>query len=77
VRTTIVLDDDVYQAAMALARGTGKTLGAALSELARRGLRATQTRKARRGVPVFDVRRGAKVIPGDRARDLLAREGLD
>lgn len=37
MRTTVTLDDDVYEAAKALAKASGKTLGQVLAELARRG----------------------------------------
>ena len=36
MRTTVNLDDDVYQLAMLYATGRGMTLGAALGELVRR-----------------------------------------
>lgn len=38
VRTTLDIDDDVLQAAKALARQTNRTAGAVVSELARRAL---------------------------------------
>jgi hypothetical protein len=37
MRTSVTLDDDVYQLATLYAKGRGVTLGAALSELARKG----------------------------------------
>jgi hypothetical protein len=37
MRTTVTLDLDVYELATLYARGRGVTLGAALSELARKG----------------------------------------
>jgi Arc/MetJ family transcription regulator len=39
MRTTVTLDDDVYEAAMRLARASGERLGKVLSMLARRGLK--------------------------------------
>jgi hypothetical protein len=38
MRTTLSLDDDVVTAAKELAAGEGRSLGAVVSELARRGL---------------------------------------
>ena len=38
MRTTIAIDDDVLLAAKALARRDGSSIGAVISELARRGL---------------------------------------
>ncbi|HRW19419.1 MAG TPA: antitoxin [Dermatophilaceae bacterium] len=40
MRTTLELDDQVLAAARSLARSRGTSLGAAVSELARRGLQA-------------------------------------
>ncbi len=74
MRTTVTLDDDVAQAAQALARGSGKTFGQVLSQLARRGLRAQNEHATRNGLPVFRVSANAPVIPSGRASDLLADE---
>ena len=40
MRTSVTLDEDVYQLATLYAKGRGVTLGAALSELARKGATA-------------------------------------
>jgi hypothetical protein len=40
MRTSVTLDEDVYQLATLYAKGRGVTLGAALSELARKGCTA-------------------------------------
>ena len=40
MRTTLALDDDVLEAARALARQQGSTLGAVISGLARESLRS-------------------------------------
>jgi hypothetical protein len=40
MRTSVTLDEDVYQLATLYAKGRGVTLGAALSELARKGCSA-------------------------------------
>jgi hypothetical protein len=59
MRTTINLDDDILDAARNLARQDGISLGEAVSELARRGLRArvdTATGSApERKLPGFEV----------------------
>ncbi len=77
MRTTLTLDNDVYQSARTLAQSTGRTLGSVVSELARMGLRPRPSRESADGIPAFDVPANAAVIPGDRAADLLAEEGLD
>jgi hypothetical protein len=74
MRTTVTLDDDVFEAARALVRASGRTLGQVLSELARRGLRTRDDFATRNGLPVFDVSPNARVIPSDRASRLLADE---
>jgi hypothetical protein len=38
VRTTLVIDDDVYEIAVEKARHTGESLGKIVSEMARRGV---------------------------------------
>lgn len=74
MRTTVTLDDDVFEAARALMRASGQTLGHVLSQLARRGLRAQDDFATRNGLPVFDVRANAPVIPSGRATELLSEE---
>lgn len=74
MRTTVTLDDDVYQAADALVKASGKTLGQVLSQLARRGLRVRAEFASKNGLPVFKVAPDAPVIPSGRARDLEAEE---
>lgn len=53
MRTTLDLDETVLAAARALARDTGVSLGAAVSDLARRGLRPSANRPPS-GFPVFE-----------------------
>lgn len=70
----MTLDDDVFEAARAQAQASGRNLGEVLSQLARRGLRAS-TQTARRGnLPVFKVRPGAEIIPSSRAKEVLAED---
>lgn len=71
----MTLDDDVYESAQAQARASGMTLGQVLSQLARRGLRASAESAANSGLPVFKVRPDAEIIPSSRARELLAEDG--
>jgi len=74
MRTTVTLEDDVFEAARALMRASGKTLGQVLSELARRGLRAQGDYVTRTGLPVFAVAGNAPIIPSDRASAIVADE---
>ncbi len=74
MRTTLTVDDDVFEAAQALAASSGKKLGQVLSQLARRGLRAEIKKGRKSGLPVFQVAADAEVIPGNRAQRLLAED---
>ena len=78
MRTTVTLDDDVYQAAMHLARNSGERLGKVLSGLARRGLvpAAVPPRKSSRRFPTFDVPPGSPVIPASRIERVIDEEGI-
>jgi len=57
VRTTIDIADDVLQAARELAELRGETLGALISELARKGLEPPAAAATRNGVPLLPQRR--------------------
>jgi hypothetical protein len=79
MRTTLSLDDDVYEAAKTLSQGSGESLGRVVSQLARRGLQPAEvvTPSERDGLPTFAVSPEAAVIPGSRAAELLAAEGTE
>lgn len=55
MRTTLHIDDDVYQAAKSLATAERKGLGEVLSRLARKGLAPRARIDTDRGFPVFAV----------------------
>jgi len=76
MRTTVTIDDDVFQAVQAQAQASGKRLGEVLSQVARAGLKASSKTTKVNGLPVFKVPADADVIPTGRARELLAEEGL-
>lgn len=61
MRTTLDVDDSVLDAARALARSEGISLGAAVSQLARRGLSASSV-VIGDGFPVFEVGDDASAI---------------
>lgn len=61
MRTTLTLDEDVMRAARSLARARAISLGAAVSELARRGLEQ-DCGVEDDGFPVFRVPAGARPI---------------
>ncbi len=74
MRTIVTLDDDGFEAARAQAQASGKRLGEVLSQLARRGLRASAGASTKSGLPVFPIRADAEIIPSSRARELLAED---
>ena len=67
MRTTLTLDDDVLEAARALARQQGSTLGAVISSLARESLRASargssDDEQERSGLPLLPIRTSGAVV---------------
>ena len=72
MRTTLSIDDDLLAVARNLARERAESIGRALSDLARLGLRATTRAqgKAKSGFPVFSVPPGARPITLEDVRKL-------
>lgn len=64
MRTTLDIDDDMLAVARVRAREKGISVGAAVSEVMRRGLRVP-IRKSKRGFPVFDLPPGGPVITSE------------
>jgi len=71
MRTTLRIDDDVFEAAKSVARSTDRTLGEVISELARRGLAPAPQKETDKGFPVFSVSPGAKPITPEMVRRAL------
>jgi hypothetical protein len=81
MRTTVTLDDDVYEAAQAHAQATGKRLGQVLSEMARQALQPAghqPKRSAKRAsrFPAFEIPAGARLIPASRIQKTLDEDGI-
>ena len=70
MRTTLQLDDDVLAAARELATGEHRSLGAVVSELARRGLTPARI-EAEDGLPVIRVPAGTPPITPEMVRRAL------
>jgi hypothetical protein len=71
MRTTLQIEDDVYQAARSLARAEGKSVGEIISRLVRRGL-APRPRSRRKGsFPVFTVSPTARPFTSEMVRRAL------
>jgi hypothetical protein len=62
MRVTLVIEDDVFEAARSLAEVEGKSLGEVLSDLARRGLAPRPQEAVDEEFPVFSVSPEAKPI---------------
>lgn len=71
MRTTLDLDDTVIAVARAIARDEGISLGAAVSRLAERGLKAAgaSSTTGQSGFPVFTVSADAAPITLDMVND--------
>ena len=77
MRTTLEIDDDVLLAAKELAAAQGSTAGKVLSELARKGLSASASRKPaarRNGIPLLAPRKGARPVTSATVAALLDDE---
>jgi hypothetical protein len=74
MRTTLMLEDDVYAKAKLIAENSGRSLGKVISQLARKGLAAEPSFDLKNGVPVFHLGDSPERIPGDRAAEILDEE---
>lgn len=61
MRTTLSIDDDVIHAARALADHRGQSIGAVISDLARRSLNGSEPDRTRHGLPLLP-RRGRGIV---------------
>lgn len=68
MRTTLDLDEDVLAAARVVSEETGASLGAAVSELARRGMRPQSMVS---GFPMFGVSLNSRPITSEMVREAL------
>ena len=79
MRTTIDIDPVILGAAKDLAAHSQRSLGAVISELARRGLESDSARATdglRNGFPVFSVGPGTPPVASETVKQLLADEDL-
>lgn len=77
MRTTLDVASDVLDAAKALAVARGVSVGAALSELARRGVSARMPLQSRNGFAVFQVPAGTPSFGPDDIADAMQRGDLE
>ena len=71
MRTTLVIDDYVLSAAKEIAATGCKSVGEAISSLARRALTpAVSQRKTRNGIPLLKVRGGTQKVTSELVHQL-------
>ncbi len=66
IRTTIDLPDDVYEAARSVAIAKRVSLGEAVGELVRRGLRPRAAFQTKKPFPCFELPEDAEAITWER-----------
>jgi hypothetical protein len=74
MRTTLSLDDDVFQVVKHYAETRSVAMGKALSELVRRGLNAPVKTRVVNGLVVFDLPEDSDVVTSDHVKKLEAEE---
>ena len=62
MRTTVNIPDDVYEVAASIASARRISLGEAIAELVRQGLRPPASVQRKKGFPTFAVPRNARPI---------------
>jgi hypothetical protein len=74
MRTTLSLDDDVFQVVKTYAENRSLAMGKALSELVRRGLSAPVKTRVVNGLVVFDVPEDSAAVTSELVKRLEADE---
>jgi hypothetical protein len=74
MRTTLSLDDDVFQLVKTYAENRSLAMGKALSELVRRGLNAPVKTRVVNGLVVFDVPADSEPVTSELVKRLEAEE---
>ena len=74
MRTTLSLDDDVFQVVKNYAENRSLAIGKAVSELVRRGLSAPVKTRVVNGLVVFDVPEDGEAVTSKLVKQLEADE---
>jgi hypothetical protein len=74
MRTTLSLDDDVFEVVKSYAEKRSLAMGRALSELVRRGLNAPPKTRVVNGLVVFDVAEDGDSVTSEQVKRLEAEE---
>lgn len=70
MRTTLTIDDDVLDAAKAIAERRSSTIGEVISELARASLRPAVSTARRNGIPLLPIRSDGGIVTPSLVKDL-------
>lgn len=73
MKTTLKIDDDVYESVVALSKAMGKTPGVVVSDLLRKAIKHGSVDREN-DFPSFKISSDADIIPGDRANKILSEE---
>ena len=74
MRTTLSLDDDVLEIAKDYAAVKNLSLGAAVSDLVRKGIKAPVPIRMVNGLAVFDLPPGSPIVTSERVKEILDSE---
>jgi hypothetical protein len=74
MRTTLSLDDDVVEIAKDYAAVKNLSLGAAVSDLVRKGIKAPMPIRMVNGLAVFDLPPGSPIVTSERVKEILDSE---
>jgi hypothetical protein len=74
MRTTLSLDDDIFQVVKTYAENRSLAIGKAVSELVRRGLSAPVKTRVVNGLVVFDVPEDSEAVTSELVKQLEADE---
>jgi hypothetical protein len=77
MRTTLNLDQDVYEAITSLSQSSGQPLGQVVSRMVREGLKSKPFKKKAKGLPTFDVPSHAPMVPASLVQKIWDEQGLD
>jgi hypothetical protein len=74
MRTTLSLDDDIFELVRSYAENRSLAIGKAVSELVRRGLTAPVKTRVVNGLVVFDVPKNTESVTSELVKRLEAEE---
>jgi hypothetical protein len=77
MRTTLALDDDVFEQVKKYAEGRGVSMGKAASELIRRGIERPVPTHIVNGLHVFSAPPGGPRVTSEQVRELESEQDLE